>query len=213
MAHGLSINRLGIVALALALTGCMSGGRTYGTGVPQGKQTIDDIFGLVTFSKQQPNIAYQARPGIVAPPVATLPPPGKADVVASGEAWPRDPDVVRAQIKAAGANRKPLRPGQLVADDDPSYMLPKPDKSDRHPPDLSIRAEDQAMIDAKHGEEAQKLIASVRANQAGGVDANGNPVRKTLTEPPVNYREPDPTAPTEFKTIKKKKKWFLFGGN
>ena len=49
--------------------------------------------------------------------------------------------------------------------------------------------------------EARKLMAD--AKTAIAVDFNGNPIRKTLSEPPVVYRAPDPGAPTEFKSVKK----------
>ena len=58
---------------------------------------------------------------------------------------------------------------------------------------------------AAQDEEVRKLIAS--AKTSASLDANGNPIRKTLSEPPVNYREPDPNAPTEFKSVKKHWPW------
>ena len=49
--------------------------------------------------------------------------------------------------------------------------------------------------------QTRKLMAE--AKSAVGVDANGKPIRKTLSDPPVTYREPDPSAPTAFKSVKK----------
>ena len=53
----------------------------------------------------------------------------------------------------------------------------------------------------------KKLFADMKLAKSGSVDANGNPVRRYLTEPPADYRVPDPEAPTEI-TEKKKKTGF-----
>ncbi|MCP4306918.1 MAG: hypothetical protein GY788_18975, partial [bacterium] len=52
-----------------------------------------------------------------------------------------------------------------------------------------------------------------KSSRAGAVDANGNPVRTTLTEPPAEYRVPDPTAPEEFTAAKDEKWWQVFKRN
>src|SRR5207248_5118249 len=101
-----------VALLSAALGGCTS--TTYGTGVSPGKQTINDITGLVNLngSKKDP-IDYKPRPPIVAPPpTAALPPPGTHDVAAVGD-WPRDPDEGLKARKAAAAK---LRTGNAKVD-------------------------------------------------------------------------------------------------
>jgi hypothetical protein len=55
---------------------------------------------------------------------------------------------------------------------------------------------------------ARKAFADARG--AVAVDENGNPVRRYLTDPPSEYRIPDPTAPVEIPTKAKKKRTFLW---
>ena len=75
---------------------------TYGTGTTPGKQTVDDVAGMVSLSgKKQAAIDYKPRGPIVAPPAAAaLPTPG-SEMVATGPDWPRDPDALNAARKAA----------------------------------------------------------------------------------------------------------------
>ena len=52
-----------------------------------------------------------------------------------------------------------------------------------------------------------KVFASAKAGDAG-VDANGNPIRSTLVEPPSEYRVPDPDAPDTLAVKPKAKHWW-----
>src|SRR5262249_23242357 len=66
-----------------------------------------------------------------------------------------------------------------------------------------------ASEDAASGTKEQELEtrkAMAAAKNSASFDANGNPIRKTLADPPIVYREPDPSAPTVFST-KKKAHW------
>lgn len=176
---------------------------TYGTGVSPGKQTINDIAGLVNINgtKRDP-IDYKPRPGIVAPPAsAALPPPGSQAVASASGDWPNDPDAAMKARKAAAAK---VRTGdaKIDAQYDPDVPITaqKENKINWNDPNKDgpgVREGGSAAQDA----EVRKLIADAKSSVS--VDANGNPVRKTLSEPPVVYRAPDPNAPTEFKAAKK----------
>ena len=177
--------------MALALGGCVSG-TTYGTGVSPGKQTVDDIVGIVSLgnSKNTPPIDYKPRPPIVAPPsTAALPPPAEPAPAAN---WPDDPDQ-KTGTTPSGDTYVPV-----------STLDPFPNDNK----DAGERAYEQHM---RFGKQQVKMYADAKAAASTEVDANGNPIRKTLSEPPSSYRIPDPDAPEEFTEAPKKKKWWQFG--
>ena len=175
---------------------------TYGTGVSAGKQTMRDITGMANFSKKPPAIDYEPRPAVVVPPKdAALPPPGSADV-STGD-WPNDPDVARAASLSKGPRLNPADAGRI--DPDIRMRVGGPTTVQWYDSNKDPAATAKG-TDAQNAK-ALKLMAQVKAGMAGGLDANGNPVRATLTEPPPDYRMPDPSAPTEFTDTKKKSKW------
>jgi hypothetical protein len=73
------------------------------------------------------------------------------------------------------------------------------------PSSKQLREEKQSA--SLNTEDQKKLFADLKRAKTGSVDENGNPVRKYLTEPPTDYRTPDPNAPLEI-TEKKEKKGF-----
>ncbi len=197
---------VGVAVLAAALSGCMANRMTYGTGTAPGKQTLNDITGLVTFGtagKRKQSIQYQPRPKVVAPPsVAALPAPGSEVDVANAN-WPKDPDEAAMQRKRARAQAGT----SLIPADNADVEisgLPKSSRGSLAP--MLVKGEDQAMKDRENMDKAEKIRAELKSADAG-VDGNGNRVRKTLTEPPIDYRVPDANAPVEFKVTKKKFRW------
>ena len=190
-----TFGRSGLVAGLLAAGAFLGGCTTYGTGVNPGSQTVHDITGLVNVGgdKKAP-IDYKPRPPITAPPAGVaLPPPGSAAVATASGDWPKDPDEAARARKAAAAK---------AAAEDPNYQ-----------PDIALPVRHDSSNDVAHDPttdrekdaKVRKLMAEAKA--PAGIDANGNPVRRTLVEPPVDYRAPDPNAPTEFKTAKKHWPW------
>jgi hypothetical protein len=191
-----SVRLLPALALAAAaLSGCMSG-MTYGTGTTPGRQTVEDIVGIADFSgKKQPVIDYAPRPPVVVPPsTATLPPPeDKSRAVAAN--WPNDPDAAAAKRKAA-FDASPVAYDSATIAADPKFRLPQQDNGRPHLPPTEQESAAAAITTPAQAAAAKKLFADARPS-GGSVDANGNPVRKYLIEPPPAYRAPDPTAPTE----------------
>jgi hypothetical protein len=192
-----------LALMATALGGCM--GTTYGTGVNPGAQTMSDIGGLVNITgNQKPAIDYRPRQPLAAPPAGAAPPPPGSAGVASAADWPNDPDVA-ARARKAGNGSNPA----LVKDDgyartaalsDPGIKVPV--QNDANVYWTKRGAAQQAGVSTKEQEaQTRKLMAASKS--VVSVDANGNPIRKTLADPPVAYREPDPTAPTVFKNAKK----------
>ncbi len=181
---------------ALALSACTS--NTYGTGTSPGMQTLKDITGIAMLTgKQKDPIDYSPRPNLVAPPsTADLPPPGSDTDTANAPNWPNDPDVASAKAKAAAA-------AASANGDVPNQYY------------VASTAAPSAISPSKNGDLTPAQLAAARkafADARGGIslDANGNPVRKYLTDPPVDYRLPDPTEPLNTAAVQKKRKKFLW---
>jgi hypothetical protein len=185
-----------LVGIGLALGAC---GTTYGTGVNPGTQTVKDLTGMLNFGsgdKGEP-IDYAPRPGIVTPPAnSALPEPGSGTAVAD---WPDDPDVRAREQKLANANKPSESSTALV---DPGFRLPKSQVQVDQLQDENIDDELYSLTGNKT--EQRKLFATAKGGAAGKVDENGNPIRTVLTEPPAEYRVPDPTAPEEFEATSKR---------
>jgi hypothetical protein len=163
-----------LAVAALALAGCQSG-MTYGTGKSPGMQTLEDVVGIAAISNERREpIDYQPRPDIVPPPtVADLPPPstgGNSAMVAAN--WPVDPDVQSEQIRAEIARR------EAAGEPLPTFRLP--------PRQQPVAAAGDAPMTKEQEAELRRRFADARGNVA--VDEYGNPVRRYLTDPPVEYR-------------------------
>jgi hypothetical protein len=177
--------------LALALAAC---GTTYGTGTNPGAQTVKDLTGMLSLGGggSGPVIAYEPRPGIVPPPAnAALPEPGSGQTVQN---WPTDPDVIAREQKIANANQRSTAGEALV---DPGFRLPK-QKVQVVNEESTTQDDELLSLTGNNKKEQQTLFAKAKGGAAGQVDANGNPIRTALTEPPADYRIPDPSAPEEF---------------
>jgi hypothetical protein len=180
--------------LGVLLAGCNA--TTYGTGKSPGMQTLQDLTGMSALGQKDEPIDYRPRPKVVAPPnVASLPPPG-SDTQQNAANWPNDPDKLKAKViadadaRAASGNNVPYKFSKGTVTTDQLHVAP-----------------------AGTGKMSKEDIAKARAAfvaAKGNVvfDANGNPVRQYLTDPPSEYRVPDPTAPLEADAdaLKKKKK-------
>jgi hypothetical protein len=199
-------------ALALSLGACSQ--TTYGTGTTPGMQTLQDLAGIADLAgPAKPSIKYAARPGLVPPPPGTpLPPPGSAqqDVAAN---WPNDPDVqakkfkeeVAAREKFCAEEANKLRPECR----DPGFRLPQQANASREPSptllNMNVTGAEAAHSTPEQNAEATKLFAEARSKVA--VDENGKPIRRYLTDPPSDYRVPDPSAPVVFEKKPAQKKW------
>jgi hypothetical protein len=185
---------------------------TYGTGKTAASQTVEDLTGILAVgsSKKQEPINYEPRAPIVEPPTGTasLPPPGSGETtVALSSDWPDDPDEAAKRYKKLIDER--AKAGEEVSFTLPDEALEQTRES--RPRDDSnfakkLRADKATQsldIDAQ-----KKMFAEAKQGRTGSVDVNGNPTRRYLTEPPVEYREPDPNAPVVItEKPKKKGKW------
>ena len=183
-----------LAGVSLAVAGCQSG-MTYGTGTTPAIQTVQDIVGIAALSNEPKEpIDYQPRPSVVTPPVVgQLPPPIDKSQTQMAANWPNDPDVLRAQVRADAAAR------EASGEATPFFRTPAaPEVKPMVPTDRPWTKEETAQV--------QKAFADARAIQA--VDENGNPVRRYLSDPPVEYRMPDPNAPVDIAEKPKPKRKF-----
>jgi hypothetical protein len=202
---------LALTALSIGLAGCMGSGTTYGTGKNPGTQTLEDLAGIASLGapKKEP-IEYGVRAPLVPPPPGTpLPPPGSQPSAAAN--WPKDPDVEQKKFKADSQARAQAQAygEQPFGANDPKFRVPAK-KSDEPSPmltDPNKRMDADAHTTPEQAAASKKLFADARGVPT---DENGQPIRQYLTDPPTEYRTPDPTGPVEIDAkpaVKKKFKW------
>ncbi len=176
-----------LVLAGAALAGCAP---TYGTGTHADAQLVTDLAGLATLTpKRAPAIDYKARPDLVEPANTEVLPPPQQDVAsASNPDWPESPEQRRARIRAEATAHQ----------DDPSYR-----------PEVASSAADTtggtstALRTAGDHTIIDPLPANTPAKRADfqrriAENNQGDPnVRKYLSEPPLAYRDPAATAPTD----------------
>ncbi|WP_127519896.1 hypothetical protein [Mesorhizobium sp. Z1-4] len=174
----------GIVsAAAIVLSGCVSS-PTYGTDKTAGKQLMEDVSGILALGpsrKKTPQIAYKPRPELVTPETtAVLPEPQDDVTTASNPAWPESPEQRLARIRAEADENA----------DNPVYRSSV--INDTREQGTEITYGDPLLSNGSNRER----LAEIRRRK---LDAQGgNPTsRKYLSEPPLDYRQPAETAPTD----------------
>ncbi len=177
-----------LVAAGLLVSGCVSS-PTYGTDKTSTEQLTSDLSGMFSLKPKSTMASdYKPRPELVKPttPTTDLPAPQENIVTASTDVWPESPEQKRARIRAnATANR-----------DNPNFepeVINDISSGTRQKPALSGRAAESGIGGArdmkKKGQEVRRQLTESK---------QGDPsVRRTLTEPPIEYRQPAETAPTD----------------
>lgn len=172
-----------LAASAALLSGCL-GSPTYGTDKTANQQLMEDVTGVLSLGpKDQPDIEYKPRPGIVMPSSTEVLPPPQKDVARSGDpAWPESPEERLARVRAeATANQ-----------DNPYYRSPvvrdMPEAPESAP--ASDRTESGVF---KPGAAKTKRAEYLRKRaEATGMEPD---TRRYLSEPPIDYRQPAAGAP------------------
>jgi hypothetical protein len=186
-----------LAGCALALAGCQSG-MTYGTGKSPGLQTVEDVVGIaaLTNEKAEP-IDYTPRPNIVPPPdTAVLPPPSQGDSTMLAANWPVDPDAQAEAIRVEAARREAA--GEAM----PTFRLPPRQEAAVEPIGDGPMTREQVA-------EMRKRFADARGSVA--FDEYGRPVRRYLTDIPVEYREEAEVGEdVDVAVLEKKKRRFLW---
>ncbi len=180
-----------LAGAAILLAACS--GTTYGTGRDPNLQTLEDLAGIAALGTKKETIEYANRAPVVEPPATgALPAPGSTPKIAATD-WPDDPDERRARITSEiAAQEAEVGPGGR-ARFNPNFRLPRGTTTPNQVSNVS--ASEAARVTPEEAEAARKAFAAARAN--GTFDADGNPVRRYLTDPPNEYRLPDPEAPVE----------------
>jgi hypothetical protein len=192
---GLKLSDRGVLAglalgvSGLALSGCMSS-PTYGTDKTANMQLLEDVSGMMKFGdKQAEPIQYAPRPELVKPgeQVALVAPQDEL-ATASNPAWPESPEQRRARIKAeATANQG-----------DSTYRAPViVDTVSTGPKKIGKIQNGREPVggpgyDENFPSPDQRTVHTMRKVDV----AQGAPTsRKYLSEPPLDYRAPEATAP------------------
>lgn len=179
-----------LVVSGLLVSGCMSS-PTYGTGTTQTKQLTTDVTSMFSLKPKRTTAEYTPRPALVEPttPTTELPPPQENIVASAGDQWPESPEQRRARIRAdATENRdkqgwEPEVINDISVDDQPKTARAL---------GASARGMDSGVAAAGKGDLTTK---SAQFRQRLAATKQGSPtVRRTLTEPPLDYRQPAPTA-------------------
>jgi len=174
----------------LILSGCV-GGTTYGTGVTQEQQLLNDLEGMVSFgsTKRKSRINYDARPNLVMPAqTATLPNPLEEEATTSNVDWPESPEQRLARIRGEAEEADP-RSGEISQEEQRRQKTGiRIARGKFENPDLD--REGASTLDAIETDSSRKVR---RAKSQFALSTGAK--RKYLTEPPVEYRTPYESAP------------------
>lgn len=175
---------LPILVSGLLLSGCV-GSPTYGTGKAADQQLFEDVTGLLSIApKDKERIEYKPRPELVTPAQKDqLPSPQTALASQSNPAWPESPEDRRARYRdAATANQDNAFFDPVVESETPR-VVKKPVSTNRRG-----NFENES-ISASQRQRFKRLLQESKT---------GSPTqRKYLSEPPVVYRQPAPTAASD----------------
>lgn len=200
---GNHIRKLGISAtLTLVLGACSGGiGTTYGTGDTQEAALAKGLMGAIGSSTADSEpIAYKNRAPIVLPPDGIALPSPQAYASASNQDWPTDPDELRklrAKLKKANSHEALLRdlePGKVFTPQELAYIRDNNDFGGSRVASSNAGAND--IHGAPLSPDVLRKIKRVKDDNSktAGLDANGIPTRRYLTDPPTAYRIPAKTA-------------------
>jgi hypothetical protein len=171
----------GVLAAGFGLAGCMAS-PTYGTDKTANQQLLEDVTGMLALSpKKGQRIDYKPRPELVKPETtAVLPPPQDDVATASNPQWPEANEARLARIRAeADENR------------DSPFFRPNVvnDATERS---AEITYDDPVLATMSSRERHEEIQRRRILANSGGANS-----RQYLSEPPVDYRRPAETAPTD----------------
>lgn len=169
--HGFraALSATGLMAGMLALSGCM-GSPTYGTGTSAMEQLGDDITSAVSLGPQEKrDVKYNPRPGLVVTAQDKSLPPPQASLASreTNPAWVESPEETRQRLRQEAAENE----------GNPGYRSPL----------LAGKGKAGQMT------ESEKWEAFRQAKQ-NLTSADVTQTRRSLTDPPVEYRAVDSAA-------------------
>lgn len=178
-----------LCAAPLVLSGCVAG-TTFGTGVTQEQQLIQDIEGMVSLGskRKKARLDYSQRPELVIPAnTQALPDPEDQASTTSNVDWPENPEQRLARIRSEAEEADP-RSGEISVEELKRKKVGIR-QSNNYGSQVTDRDGHQAINELKSGEYKKAQMLKKKLAYSNG------PNRKYLTEPPNLYRTPVGTAP------------------
>ncbi|MET0941111.1 MAG: hypothetical protein ABWY13_07095 [Mesorhizobium sp.] len=180
-----------LVASSLMLAGCI-GSPTYGTDKSAAEQLTQDVTGILSITpNKKPQIDYKPRPDLVRPAsLGSLPPPQQKVAVTSNPAWPESPEQRRARVRAeATANQDNSAYDSPVISDvavDPDTAFGRQEAG---------RDDDSGLSQSLTNPQFKNARAEYKKRRIETKQGSAT-TRKYLSEPPLAYRQPASSAPT-----------------
>lgn len=140
-------------------------------------------------NKDKDAIHYRERAPLVLPPKADLPPPASSEAYASNPDWPKDPDVM-AKKRAAAEQRVPVTQSQVRrwSENNPAMSVEEL-RQGRDPNNGGTFVRRHAGDNDRDDILLTPEQLSVRKPEKDVKMVNGEPVRRTLTDPPGGFRK------------------------
>lgn len=178
----------------LALSGCVSG-TTYGTGVSQEEQTLQDMYSMFSLKSKKKNIDYSPRPDLVVPQnKQALVEPLDQVASTSNPDWPETPEARIARIRAQAGEVDP-RTGEVGVEESlrqkDGIGIETGERFKKFIPGVTDKDGNVINVKGEEGQAARAEVLKAKADLSISPGAN----RKYLTEPPVKYRQPAESAP------------------
>jgi hypothetical protein len=182
-----------VLAASLALSGCI-GGTTYGTGVSQGKQTVDDVYNMFTLKRNQQNIDYTPRADLIVPENSEeLPEPLDSASATSNPAWPESPEQRIARIRSQ-AGEIDERSGEYSIEEQlrAKEGIAIETRTKKFVVGQTDRDGNPLLFNGEENKQNRKEVLERKAELAPTTGVQ----RRFLTDPPIQYRIPAETAPS-----------------
>lgn len=185
-----------MTVIGVALVGC-TGGTTYGTGVGQEKQTLNDITEMLTLQKKRKVIDYSPRPDLIVPEQKQLVEPVDEVTTATNTEWPESPEQRVARIRAAAEEAQATNKSRQEFDRSQKKFIStnkKLDAGNEAPigqgvPNYSCDPDGLVMRKCTSAEISKAVQAERKIAKVGF-----SKKRRYLTEPPGEYLKPADTA-------------------
>lgn len=191
--HARTTRRISAGALAavsaVALSGCVGMAPTYGTGKAADTQLMEDVTGMFSLSgtKKREQIDYKPRPELVKPANdEVLPTPQDNITTASaGGAWPESPEARLARVRADATQNR----DSLGFEPEVDMPIEKNRRTVRATRGDDVNLDGSSVSVDKQRKDFNERLAM--SNQGSATQ------RRYLSEPPLEYRQPAATAPTD----------------
>jgi hypothetical protein len=147
---------------------------------------------------EEAGIDYRERSPLVLPPGRNLPPPETASAAAKNPQWPVDVDVKRAR-EAKAERRRPRKSIEEESIPETPGQLDRVGRASRTPagqaPTGSTRDPSNPSTLSELGAKSMFTLGGLWGQKEEYGTFTGEPVRESLTQPPVGYRTPSSAQP------------------